>query len=341
MRAARYEEAISTLERVLAADSSRASAYINVATSYGMLGKHEEALPRYLKAFELQTDWIVNDNLNHEFGFNYVGMGDLDAAEQTFQRMLSESQRQQARGHRSLALLRTLSGKHADAIQHLERAILLNQMLGAPLSEYRDRLYLYAAYRAKGAPEEAREELDVALQLADSVQVTPDWLKILAKQLARDGSVEEAVEMRELAATREDSNNRHDRAALSLIAGEILLARGEFDEAIRQLEIASALFPRSNYYLESVAYAYLAKGDLDAAKRRYEELITRRDLAAEEQEYWILAHYRLGQIYAEQGDTARAADYYRRFLDIWAEGDDDLVALKDARNWVQGLRGPG
>jgi serine/threonine-protein kinase len=341
MRASRYDKAIATLEQVIDADSSRASAYINVATSYAMLGEHEKALPRYLKAFELEPAWLVNDNLNHEFGFNYVGMGDLEAAEQTFRRMLSASQRQQARGHRSLALLKTFSGQHADAIQHLEQAILLNRTLESPLSEFRDRLYLAAALRAKGAMQGARDELEAAHQLADSAQITPDWLMILAKQLARDGLVEEAIAVQEVATARQNPDNRNDRAAIELIAGEILLARGDFGEAIRRLEIASTLFPRSNYHLESVAYGHLADGDLDAAQSKYQELLTRRDLAAEAQEYWILAHYRLGQIHAEKGDTAGAAEYYRRFLDIWAKGDDDLVALRDARNWIQALRGPG
>ncbi len=331
MRAGRYEEAISTLEQVLEADSSSASAYINVATSYHILGAHAEALPYYLKAFELQPEWLVSVNLNHEFGFNYVGMGDLEAAEQTFQRMLSESPGQQAKGHRSLALLRTYSGKYAVAIPHFRRAILLDQTIAAPLSEFRDRLYLVAAFRAKGALQDAQRELAAARELADSIPIEPDWLKILAKQLARGGSVAEAIELRELITARMDQDNRRDKAALSLVTGEIALAEGDFAEAIRQLEMSCALFPTWKYHLESLAYGYLVSGDLVAAQAKYEELVARPLLAGEAQEYWILAHYQLGRIHEEKGETAKAIEYYRRFLDIWKAGDEDLINLQDAK----------
>jgi len=68
-------------------------------------------------------------------------------------------------------------------------------------------------------------------------------------------------------------------------------------------------------------------------------MLGRRQLGSEAQESWVLAHYILGKIYDEQGDTTRAIERYSQFLDIWQDGDDDLEPLIDARRRLRDLAG--
>ena len=61
-------------------------------------------------------------------------------------------------------------------------------------------------------------------------------------------------------------------------------------------------------------------------------------LGWEAQEYWIKAHYDLGRLFEEKGETAEALRYYQAFVDIWAEADDDLTTLIDAKSILAALR---
>jgi tetratricopeptide (TPR) repeat protein len=70
-------------------------------------------------------------------------------------------------------------------------------------------------------------------------------------------------------------------------------------------------------------------------------LATKQALGWEPQEAWVLAHYELGKLYQERGDTAKATDFYDRFLAIWKDGDPDLVPLADAKKRLHSLSGPG
>ena len=100
----RCEEAIDAFTKSLEIYPNEASAYINIASCLSMMGKYQEAVDNYLKAFEIRPDLLTGGNLNHEFGFTYVEMGEIQKAKETFEKMLSEQGWKKAMGHRSLAL---------------------------------------------------------------------------------------------------------------------------------------------------------------------------------------------------------------------------------------------
>ena len=150
--------------------------------------------------------------------------------------------------------------------------------------------------------------------------------------------LEQALEVLDTVTARMNSENRIDMGAHHKLQGEIALARGDHDEATDHFELAFALFD-NQHNLESLAFCALASGDIELARQRYEQLRGRRQLGSEAQEAWMLAHYLLGRIYEEQGDTLRAVDRYSQFVDIWQHGDDDLEPLIDARRRIRYLVG--
>jgi tetratricopeptide (TPR) repeat protein len=187
--------AIDAFERVAEIDSSNAAAYINLATSYHQLDRRAEAVQYYLKAFELVPEWLTSSNLNHEFGFNYAEMGDLESAEETFVRMLSGNDEQRALGLRSFGLLKMYVGRYGEAREDLKQAAVLQQTVGAALSELRTRLYLAVAYRASGKTVPFQEELARVRALARPVSIAPSWLAYAGKTHARSGLVEETEQL--------------------------------------------------------------------------------------------------------------------------------------------------
>jgi tetratricopeptide (TPR) repeat protein len=340
MMLGRSAEALDAFANVLELDSSSSDAYINIATIHAAEGRMAEAVPYYLRAFELQPDYRLVANINHEFGFNYAELGDFEAAEDVFNLAISDPRGDRARGLRSLALLRMFVGKYAEAAQFLEQSIVLNQTTAPGVSEMRDRLFLVMALSTAGATEALKRALEDAYARFRAVYLPPEWLQDWGMLFARNGYLERAEEVVDSAEARADPDNRDDVVALHLLRGEVALARGAYEEATDHFERARALEARTTRHQERLARSYLLKGDLDRAREWYEQILAVRSLGHEGQETWVLAHYQLGRIFEEQGDTTNALDCYGRLLGIWEEADSDIPLLLDTRRRVTQLQLP-
>jgi serine/threonine protein kinase/Tfp pilus assembly protein PilF len=343
MRADRPRDAIRVLRQVVATDSTHVAALINLATTYNNVGGYTEALPYYRRAFALRSDYRLSGNLNHEYGFTFVRLGEIDSAEATFAPMLSASAEQQAQGQRSLALLRMYQGRYREARSHLERAIRLNESTDAPVSELRNLLYVATTYAGAGQTRAARQALDRVKALVDTVFVGPSWLSLVADVAASLGDTSALHRLATLIASRVTEGSTEDQAAAAGAEGRLALARGDYRTATALLERAVLAAGRTgDEHRSALALAYRLAGDPVSAESTYLALVeTKGAVGWEAQESWVLAHYELGQLYQERGDTAKAVDFFDRFLTIWRDGDPDLVALADARARLRALAGPG
>jgi len=338
MRLNRCKEALQALRKSLEIYSFNPSAYINIATCYSKMSKYQQAIDNYSKAFELRPEWITSGNINHEFGFIYVELDEIEKAKEIFEKMLSGEDSKKARGHRSLALLCMYQGRYSAAFDHLKEAILFNKTLNYILSEMRDRLYLASAYRMKGMNDAFLRELNKAASLRNKGYIEPWWLQIAGKMYARSGELQEAKQLLTEVKAKINKENKDDLAVFNLLQGEIELAEGNYNQAAELFEIAWKL-REDNYVLESLAYAYFMKNDLDRAEANYTDLISRKILGWEAQEYWIRAHHQLGKIYEEKGEVDKAIRYYQLLLSIWKEADNDLPLVVDTLRRLERLKG--
>jgi len=48
--------------------------------------------------------------------------------------------------------------------------------------------------------------------------------------------------------------------------------------------------------------------------------------------------YMLDKIYEQQGDTAKAIEYYGKFLDLWKDADPGIAEIENARERLAGLK---
>jgi len=133
------------------------------------------------------------------------------------------------------------------------------------------------------------------------------------------------------------------------VYGELLLAQGKTEEAIRHLAspvempsqqisggmIASAtfMFPR-----DVLAKAYVQKGDLDAAIQEYERITTFDAASRERRLINPLDRYELGKLYEKKGLKEKAVEQYEKFLSLWKNADADRPESKDARARLARLR---
>jgi len=94
-----------------------------------------------------------------------------------------------------------------------------------------------------------------------------------------------------------------------------------------------------HFYLEALAHAHYVSGALDAAETRYREISSEKVLGWEAQDAWLLSSYCLGRVLEENGDVDGAVEAYSQFIDIWQGGDEEVVALADARARLGRLAG--
>jgi len=343
----RCDQAIDAFKRVLEIEPSRGSAYLNIASCYAKMLRFTEALPCYLKAFEIEPRLHSYGNINHEFGLTYIQMGKIKEAEDTYNEMLSSSDSdKKARGHRSLALLDMYRGRYSAAIGHLKESILLWKSVDYRMSEYRDRHYLATAYKTKGMIDAFRVELTAIRILLAKSKLAPEWLFSAGVLYARTGMINEATTtLVEISArlndlTADSSMTRSSRRDRAYYD----LLKGEIELAKRHYDEALDLFQLGNkisggiWSSEPLAYCHLLRGDLDQAISIYQHIISLKELGDEDQEKWILAPYYLGMAYEKKGDHPRAIGSYEDFLNIWKDADPDLVPLVDAKKRLAKLK---
>ena len=335
----RSDEAISAFNKSLDIYQDKdPNTYINIATCYSMLDKYQQADEFYLKAFAINPNLLTISNLNHEFGFNYVQMGQFQKAREVFEKMTTGQDGPKAQGYRSLALLLMYTGKFSEAIDQLQESVSICKTLGYGVSEIRNHLFLATAYKTKGMMPEFYEELNKANELLKTEGMEPWWYFLYGKLLVRDEKIQKAEKILNEISARINKGNKSDTAAFNILKGEIQLARGNTAEALDPIETGVKL-RRDSYTLESLANYYYETGDLDMAISKYKEMIAiRSSLGWEAQEYWIKAHYNLGKIYEKKGNYEQAIIYYQDFLNIWKDADNDLPELIDARSRLTKLQ---
>jgi len=328
----RPEEALEAYDSSLAIDSLQVWAYVNSAVVYDGLGRFEESAAAFARSFELRPQEEMNTwgDVNRISGFVLVKLGDTTNARLRFEKLLSGTTDQQANAHRSLGLLEMYRGRYQAGIERLREAILLNRSENALLSEYRNRLYLATAFRAKGNTSDYERQLEMADRLTREMGfVATSWLVFLGGHYATSGAITDASRILDTMTVRA-TEDPGDLANVEYMRGLVALAGEDVAGGLESLELAQRLWP-SDLYVYAIGQVSLANGNLDRAESAFLEILERMGLGWETQEVWLNAHYHLGRVYEAQGDTEHAIEYYQRLLDLWADGDDDLVVLEEAR----------
>jgi tetratricopeptide (TPR) repeat protein/tRNA A-37 threonylcarbamoyl transferase component Bud32 len=180
-------------------------------------------------------------------------------------------------------------------------------------------------------------------QLAGPAALQPDralWFAAgLGLSYAATGDIDRALEAADtLKAIREGLFVKAKTQLGLLLSGAIASRRGAGPAAVADLERAVAMLPyqmseasQHAVFLDTLAGAYAAAGDLTKARETYEKITTltsgRHDYGA----IYARSYYRLGLIATRQGDEARAREQFAKFLELWKNADAGLPEVADAR----------
>ena len=143
---------------------------------------------------------------------------------------------------------------------------------------------------------------------------------------------------RELPPAERTVDTRH------LAEGQLAMAEGRYRDAITAFRALEG-HPRAwcrNCAAFYQARAFDALGEPDSALAEYERGIRSPESRRSRSDVTGLAPAlrRAGELREQQGDRARAAEYYQQFLDLWRDADTDLQpAVRDVRGRLAQVSG--
>ncbi|HYD51308.1 MAG TPA: protein kinase, partial [Gemmatimonadaceae bacterium] len=339
MRSHRSREAESAYREIIARDSSSGRDFVNLASVLGQSGRYEEAVRAYRRSFALEPSALMANNVNTEFGIALVLAGRRAEARAAHDSLLAGNQDQQAHGARSIGLLLMTEGRYREAVAYLRRAVALSDQPKRELTLARNRLFLAAALLDQGLRDGARAEVLAAHEIFRRAYLDPAFLVTLGRALVRVGEPGRArVVLDSLRARMPASPNPVLASDQRLLAGEIALAAGRPDSALRLMEVPRTTEP-TIFTLDGPARALVALGRHAEAARRYEAAAAspRGWIGREGVEVGVLARLRAGQSFEAAGDRARATRSYEQFLASWPDADPDLPPVRLARARLQAL----
>jgi len=134
------------------------------------------------------------------------------------------------------------------------------------------------------------------------------------------------AEIRDTARVRLEGTARHRANGL------IAVAERKYDDAIRELWKSDTLYdggpmPCDACTLGAVAQALDLAGKTDESIAMFERMLNStypyefRDV---DRSYLAGTYKRLGELYEQKGDKAKAASYYSKFIDLWKNADPEL-----------------
>ncbi|MDH4221043.1 MAG: tetratricopeptide repeat protein, partial [Candidatus Aminicenantes bacterium] len=130
----------------------------------------------------------------------------------------------------------------------------------------------------------------------------------------------------------------------------ILIEEGSADEAIEFIKKMPppkisfnivVTFIRRNLPFDDdlMARALFKKGEIDKAVADYERITTLNlDIGLDRPLIHPLSRYRLAKLYEETGQIEKAAEQYRKALDIWENADVGLSPVEDAKQRLTALK---
>ncbi|UCC41514.1 MAG: tetratricopeptide repeat protein, partial [Candidatus Aminicenantes bacterium] len=147
----------------------------------------------------------------------------------------------------------------------------------------------------------------------------------------------------ELRVVIEDSHNPNNMHFFYHLVGMIELKQENFASAIESFKEALSLqtsdpHDKSAGYIEPLAIAYYASGDVDKAQAEYERIVSSSSGRFGYGDVYARSYYELGKIYEQKGWKGKAIEHYEKFHELWKEADSGFPEVEDAKKRLAALK---
>ena len=153
------------------------------------------------------------------------------------------------------------------------------------------------------------------------------------------------VDVKRVKAFVDSTPNSRDILYYLIMSGLIETKKKNYAEAIELFSQAYELLDGQNDWIESHAWilfrlakAYELGGDIEAAKKEYENILLLTTGRFWWGDLYVKSYYELGKIHEEQGNRSKAVEHYEKFISLWKDADPGLPEVDDAKKRLAGLK---
>jgi eukaryotic-like serine/threonine-protein kinase len=339
----RFERAIETSQKEIAADPDFAIAYVSRASSFFLTDRFPEAESTLQSASERKLE--MPDFLILRYNIAVL-KGDQEQMDRAVGLARGKRRAEHWMAHaEALALAR--SGRLQAAWRSSNRAVDLALQEGANSTgtgaAEREAAASYQAARAVwesvcGNAAEGKRSAMAALELSKGRDV--QYAAALALALSEDSSRSEALAGDLEKRFPEDTFAKF--TYVPVLRALAALEHGKPTDSVERLQVALRYELAANglnfnhFYLGGLHSAYV-RGDALVAAHRYAEaavefqkILDHRGIVGADP-IGALAHLQLGRVFALSGDKSKAKAAYQDFLALWKDADPDIPILKSAK----------
>ncbi len=353
-----FEKALEYFRKYASISPGDANPFDSMGEAYFRMGRLDESIEKFKEALEVKPDF----GSEWRISYIYALKQDYEEAMRWLDQFIAMASTEslEAQGYLWKGFYYYLQGKLQQSLQEIDRA--------QELAEQANNLLLVdVAYRSKIWTAYDWEKLDLFL---DFVQSRIDFCERTSYRIPEENALFHAyylcvldIKNGQLASARsrleevqsirsqmtEELRNKNRNAEHHLLRS-LLLAEGSVDEAIRMYEEIS--FPALDF-MDFYAYIYrnlpfgadfsalgfLKKGEVDKAIAEYERLTTFDPTAvATRPLVHPFGHLRLAKLYEAKGLREKAIEQYEKALGYWADADEGLSPVEEAREGLKRLR---
>jgi superkiller protein 3 len=218
------------------------------------------------------------------------------------------------------------AGRYHDAISQYQRYIRITKSDLARAIGYNS---LAQIYLRKGEMRNA--ELAAAGEVRFKRSVAWSSIQVALEKRAKvEAASPDRIDFEKL--TYPQRGARNDLRSTEYFKGYVALKIGKPDEAIEHFKEALRHLPPTSgidLYEDCLANAYLQLKRFDEAITEYERILGLNPR-------YPMAAYHLAQAYEGRGETEKARDAYKRFLETWKSADKDIPEVVEAVNKYAG-----